>query len=169
MILQQVYNKILNMVRKAYISLTNDDSADYSTIQVTYQGKQNNAQPIYPYGLNANAPEQTLIMLYRIGSEENLFGIPYACKERFRNLKKGEVTIGSPKTGSYIKFLENGDIEMYTTSNININNNKIGFFNVPAVSKQTGGALTAGGSYTVNEQNMLNKVYSALRAYGLIT
>jgi hypothetical protein len=45
----------------------------------------------------------------------------------------------------------------------------VGFFGVTAVARQTGGAATAGASYGVNEQTMLNAVYSALRNYGLLT
>jgi hypothetical protein len=118
--LQQIYNKVLNSVRKAYISLSNDDSGDYPTAQVTYQGKQNNALQVSPYGLNSNPPEETLAILGRIGNEENLTIIPYACKERFKNLKKGEVTLGSPATGSYVKFLADGGIEILAKNNIEV-------------------------------------------------
>lgn len=37
------------------------------------------------------------------------------------------------------------------------------------VAQQTGGAATAGGTYTATEQGMLNRIYTALRAYGLLT
>jgi hypothetical protein len=46
---------------------------------------------------------------------------------------------------------------------------KIGFFGTAPVSQQTGGAGTAGTGYTLNERDMLNKAYSALRNLGLIT
>lgn len=48
-------------------------------------------------------------------------------------------------------------------------NSQIGFFGVTPVSRQTGGAATAGGTYTAAEQTMLNAVYTALRNYGLLT
>jgi hypothetical protein len=47
--------------------------------------------------------------------------------------------------------------------------NKVGFFAVTPVIRQTGGAATAGTVYTATEQGMLNRVYAALRAYGLLT
>ncbi len=46
---------------------------------------------------------------------------------------------------------------------------KIGVFGVTAVVQQTGGAATAGALYTATEQGMLNAVYAAMRAYGLLT
>jgi len=48
-------------------------------------------------------------------------------------------------------------------------NGNLGFFGVAVVAQQTGGAATAGGAYTATEQGMINRMYSALRAYGLLT
>lgn len=46
--------------------------------------------------------------------------------------------------------------------------NSLGFFNVGPIAQQTGGALVAGGSYGANEEVMLNRLWSAVRGYGLI-
>lgn len=46
---------------------------------------------------------------------------------------------------------------------------KIGFFGATAVVKQTLGAATAASTYGTNEQGMLQRVYDALRNYGLGT
>jgi hypothetical protein len=45
----------------------------------------------------------------------------------------------------------------------------VAFFGVGAVGQQTGGAATAGGTYTAAEQGIINRMYSALRAYGLLS
>jgi hypothetical protein len=46
----------------------------------------------------------------------------------------------------------------------------IGFFGVgPAGQYTSHGAISAGTTYTSNEQNMLNDVYKALRSYGLLS
>ena len=45
----------------------------------------------------------------------------------------------------------------------------IGFFGVAPVVRQTGGAATAGAAYTATEQGMINRMYTALRNYGLLT
>lgn len=47
--------------------------------------------------------------------------------------------------------------------------NAIGYFGVTPVVRQTGGAATAGATYTATEQTMLNAVYGAMRNYGLLT
>jgi hypothetical protein len=46
---------------------------------------------------------------------------------------------------------------------------KIGFFGATPVVKQTLGEATAGATYTATEQGMLQRVYDALRNYGLGT
>lgn len=46
---------------------------------------------------------------------------------------------------------------------------QVGFLGATPVSRQTGGAATAGGTYTSTEQTMINAMYTALRNYGLLT
>ena len=65
-----------------------------------------------------------------------------------------------------------GDICLITNSNtrLRINyNGDLGFFGVTPVARQTLGAATAGATYTATEQGMLQRVYDALRNYGLGT
>lgn len=45
----------------------------------------------------------------------------------------------------------------------------IGFLGATAIVRQTFGAATAGGTYTANEQTMLQKCYDAFRNFGLGT
>ncbi len=45
----------------------------------------------------------------------------------------------------------------------------LGFFGTTPAVQQTGGSATAGGTYGSTEQTMLQKVYDALRAFGLLT
>ena len=65
-----------------------------------------------------------------------------------------------------------GDICLITsgTTRLRINyNGNLGFFGVTPVERQTLGAATAGATYTATEQGMLQRVYDALRNYGLGT
>jgi hypothetical protein len=45
----------------------------------------------------------------------------------------------------------------------------LGFFGVAPVVRQTGGVAAAGAAYTATEQGMINRMYTALRNYGLLT
>lgn len=61
---------------------------------------------------------------------------------------------------------------LHTTSGTTIfswDSSKLGWFNVTSVVQQTGGAATAGAVYTATEQGMINRMYTALRNYGLLT
>lgn len=46
---------------------------------------------------------------------------------------------------------------------------QVGFFGVTPASQQTGGAKTAGSSYTSNEQAMIQAAYTCLRTFGFLT
>lgn len=116
---QRLYNKMSNIIKRAYITLPSSDSQAYQTTQINYFGKTVYTQTIYPYGMSANAPANTLMILFNANAhEENLIGIPYSAAERFKNLAVGEVIVGSPVTGSYVKFLQNGNIEIVTAVDI---------------------------------------------------
>ena len=45
----------------------------------------------------------------------------------------------------------------------------VGFFGVTPAAQQTGGAATAGGTYTATEQAMLQAAYDALRTFGFLS
>lgn len=45
----------------------------------------------------------------------------------------------------------------------------IGFFGTTPATQQTGGPATAGVAYTAVERGMINRMYTALQAYGLLT
>jgi hypothetical protein len=65
-----------------------------------------------------------------------------------------------------------GDVCLITSGStrLRINyNGDLGFFGVTPVARQTLGAATAGATYTATEQGMLQRVYDALRNYGLGT
>lgn len=55
------------------------------------------------------------------------------------------------------------------TKRIEANATGLGFFALAPVAQQTGGAATAGATYTSTEQGMINRMYTALRNYGLLT
>jgi hypothetical protein len=55
------------------------------------------------------------------------------------------------------------------TTRMQINSTGMGFFGVTPVARQTGGAATADLTYSSNERDMINAMYTALRNYGLLT
>jgi len=111
--MKHLANKITNYVKRVLITAVGKDDKPISHCQVTYLSKIAAAECIYPYGMSAVAPVDNIGLAFTVcGNEANLAVMPYSQQDRFKNLKSGEVTFGSPVSGSYIKFLENGDIEI---------------------------------------------------------
>ena len=121
-IIERLKNTIVNMIKIGVITLAGSDSGAYNRTQVSYLGKTKNTTVWMPYGLDANIPKDSLMLLFNVqGQEENMIGIGHNAALRFKNLAEGEVAIGNPKTGSKIYFKANGDIEVESDGVVNIN------------------------------------------------
>lgn len=146
---------IRNMIKRAVVSLNPADTGQYAISQVKWSSTNtaSNVQVITPYGHYYVAPTGSLALMFNVmGQEENRAAIIDDPANRFKDLKPGEVAVGSPKTRSVIKFLENGDIEITGKANQNIN--------------ITGNVnLTVGGNITVNATgNMTSTIGGTLTA-----
>jgi hypothetical protein len=116
-------NKIKNMIKRCWVSGDTADKGQIANIQITYgageQTRSAYAEMIYPYGMQANPPKETVGFLSSVMADEsNLAVIPYCRDKRFKNLKTGETIFGSPIIGSYIKFLIDGSIEIHAKNGI---------------------------------------------------
>jgi len=142
-----------NLIRLARVSLTSTDSTNMPTAQIEGLGKtSDNITMVYPYGIFANAPEDTLgLTLQLYGQESSIVMIPFNPLDkngkslRFKNLKKGEVVLGNVLTGTMIKLASNGDVEIDGKNNIKLTVKGDLTLNV------TGNVnIDAGGNATVN-------------------
>lgn len=114
----EILNRITGLIKRCYVTLVGDDNAKFQTTQVKYLGKTANVEVLYPYGLCGNPPTNSIAILFNIqGQEENRAGLFNLPNQRFNGLKEGEVVVGNYLSGSYIKFTQNGDIEILSTSN----------------------------------------------------
>lgn len=111
-----------NLVRLARLSLPGEDSKQFSAAQVEAMEKVMNTITVFPYGLFANAPIDSLVLLFACqGNEESLAGIPFSWKDRIKDLKEGEVVIANTLTGSFIKFDQQGNIEIEAKTDVTVN------------------------------------------------
>lgn len=109
-----------NLIKRAAVAIIND-SGNYQTAQVSYFGKVSDIEVINPYGISSSPPIDSLVLMFNVmGQEENKAGIINAQPLRFKNLKEGELVVGNYLTGSYVKFLQNGDIDVFTGNDVNI-------------------------------------------------
>lgn len=68
--------------------------------------------------------------------------------------------------------IDSGSISLLvntSTARFEVNTTGIGFFGVTPVSRRTGGSATADLTYDSTERDMINRMYTALRDYGLLT
>lgn len=103
--------KIVNMIKRAIVSNVAKDSGNVQIGQAQAMGQVVDYEPIYPYGYSANAPKNSLLILFALrGDSGDLVGIPYDPFNRNKNLEEGEVVIGNLITGANIKFAADGSI-----------------------------------------------------------
>ncbi len=96
---------------RSYIEDVNDAN-DFRIARGSYLGDQlADIEVITPYGFDHNPPEGCWILTLPVNcSNENLTGIADNPLTRFKNLKRGEVVIWNPTTGSYFKFNADGSL-----------------------------------------------------------
>jgi phage gp45-like len=136
--IRDILNRITSLIKRSYVTLVGNDNDNFQTTQVTYLSKTANIEVIYPYGVCGNPPLGSLALTFNVqGQEENRAGIFNLPNQRFKGLKAGEVAIGNYLTGSVVKFLENGNIEVTGVND-----------EIVAITSNM--QVTIGGSATVN-------------------
>lgn len=136
--IKDLCNKVVNLVKRCYVSRVGNNQQRYQTTQVSYLNKTANVEVVYPYGLSGNPPLNSLGLMFNVqGQEENRAAIFNLPSKRVRNLKEGEVAVSNYLTESRVVFKENGDIE------VTGNNNQI-------VNITQNSEITVGGDVTIN-------------------
>ena len=119
-ILDFLINKFKNIIRIGYISLDNmEDNESRHVYSVSHANAQFNSYAIYPYGISANAPSQdTQAVIFNIQDSQGVTAcIPVNQKNRFKNLKVGEVKVGNYIKKNNIFFNEKGSVEIISINN----------------------------------------------------
>lgn len=109
------FKKLIDLIKRARITKPGPDDADYNVQQISYFDKVADAEMVFPYGMSANLPKDSLVLLFNVnGNEQNRAGIGSLPPERKRNLEDGEVAFFHPLTKSFIYFRNRGHIEIDT-------------------------------------------------------
>lgn len=99
------------MIKIGFTSNVMKDENDFPHVQTRFLGKKNEVWNLTPYGLFSSPPLRSIGLVFNIQSQEqNRAAILNDFKNRFKNLKQGEVTIGNTLTRSRIEFRENGEV-----------------------------------------------------------
>ena len=88
---------------------------------IEYQGGNSETAMLFPYGMYANVPNDTLAVTFFVGgTPENKVSIAGTFANR-PELEQGEIAIFRPDNETLIKFANSGDIEISTANNVTIN------------------------------------------------
>lgn len=109
---RKIYNSI---TLKRCIVQSVDDRVDYPTMQVKYlKDVIKVVQKLGIYGICSNPPKGSNGILFPIlGSDSNIACLADDIKNRFKDLKEGELVLGNYLTKSFIKFNQDGGVEIH--------------------------------------------------------
>lgn len=163
---------IRNLIKRGTVTKKTPDVGQFAVAQLKWIGdKTGNVEVIHPYGFSSYAPVGSLALMFNVmGHDNNRAAIINDPKRRFKNLKEGEVAIGNYLTESYVKFKENGDIEVIGTNNANVT--VTGNVNLTVngnVSATIGGTLTANITGDTDITSPIVTVNGEIRATGEVT
>ena len=106
---------MLNWIKQAVIKTEGKDDTKYPTLGVSYKGKDADCLAFTPFGLYNNSPVGSGGLVFTpSGIESNLWGIFQDFETRFKDLKAGEVIVGSPVHINSIEFKEDGAVNILT-------------------------------------------------------
>lgn len=107
--------KLIAAIKACFISSDVVDDAPYSRVQVTYNDVVSDSVRALPYGYDTSPPINELALaLLPYGREGTFYSLPIGGKNRFKDLKPGEVQLGNPVKRSSVKFDEDGNILVTT-------------------------------------------------------
>ncbi len=100
---------------------SSDNSSQFPIQQVEYMGKTADCLILFPYGQFARLPKDQLLVLLSIAAEEeNRVAIGTGDPADRPEIEKGEVVYFHPETKTFLKFKNNGELEIDSKGELNI-------------------------------------------------
>lgn len=105
---------MMRWIKKAVVSRLIKDDTAYPRTQVTYNGVATDAYRFAPYGISSHPPLDSLaILLSPDGRRDDPIALIADPLNRFKDLEEGEVLVGSPFTGSFVKFNKDQGVDWF--------------------------------------------------------
>ena len=116
---EKVLNKFLQIIRQAYSSVVSPDTSEYPQGQVTSNGKATKITRLSTYGIIANPPlDSHVLMFQNQGQESTKFGIYNDFLNRKKNLAEGECALYNTLTGAIVYMKADGSIAIESDTSI---------------------------------------------------
>ena len=98
-----------------------DSTANWFVQQISYRGKTSSATIYFPYGFHANPKAEESVCFWSAVGDDPANKIGFAWNPSVRpDMAEGEVSVYHPETGSVIKFLASGNIELTTETDVTL-------------------------------------------------
>lgn len=102
-------------IKQAVLKTVGTDATKYPSVGISYKGKDSDCLALTPFGIYNNPPEGSGGLVFTpSGIESNLWAIFQDFETRFKDLKEGEVIVGSPVHINNIEFKEDGAVNILT-------------------------------------------------------
>lgn len=167
-IARSLLQRIRSIVRGCFSTSEQQDTTGYNYVsQVEAMGLSTFAAVLYPYGYAASAPEGSHGVLFNLNAQpENQFAVLYDPNTRFIGLKPGEVIVGNQETATFIKFSDDGNVDITSTAELTINCNNAtincmsgsGDLTIDAATTTITGDLVVQGDITATNVTATNDV-----------
>lgn len=118
--MKSLISRLRNLIKPAIITGPADNSLNRPVQQVSYKGVVSESLVIFPYGMYANVANNAYGVMFSLDANDEQKAIIAAADERPDDLEQDETAFYHPKTESFIKFRNNGDIEIESTNNANL-------------------------------------------------
>lgn len=118
MIPKTLIQRFKEMIKGTFTTNQQKDTGGFDyAVQVETGFLGTTAAVYYPYGYYANTPVGSHGILFNLNAQqENQFILPYDPKTRFIGLQPYEVMMGNQQQKIYIRFLNNGNVEILANS-----------------------------------------------------
>lgn len=131
-----------NLIKRAIVTKAGKDDGALAVQQISHNGKASQSEIVFPYGVHANLPVDSLLTCFLIeGVEQNKAAIGGMPQNRIKNLPVGEVVFFHPLTKSKLHFKNGGEIEVVAVKDGEKKNITIDLLNM---------TITAEEDFTVN-------------------
>lgn len=160
--------KILNIIKQAFYSLVDEDSSSYPVGQATVNQKATRFIRLSTYGVCANPPEGSHILLLNSQGQESVkFGIINDFLNRKKGLKAAEVALYNVSTEDEVYLRENGTIlitsetvtidgDLEITGDLNVTGN------INAANIDATGDISADGDVTAGTVSLKSHIHSGV-------
>lgn len=107
-----------NLIRYGRITKRLTRKGQFAVQQTAYLGKVADAHMVHPYGLHANAPADSLVLLFSVqDNPDNRAALPMDVKN-WPDLAEGEVALYHPTTGGLVVWQASGNLEITTAADV---------------------------------------------------